>query len=73
MYDCVECYCVSYCSIQHKDQNKLHHQTMCRPLRLAMLADTYEVYVVISNIGSEAQNVTLKYCLPHKGRTEMIF
>jgi len=42
MYDCVECYCVSYCSIQHKDQNKLHHQTMCRPLRLAMLADTYE-------------------------------
>ena len=46
MIDCVKCYCVSYCSAQHKQEDKEDHKEMCRPLRLAMLADTYEVGAV---------------------------
>ena len=43
MYDCTECYCVSYCSQQHKQEDTDQHKSMCRNLRLALVADTYEV------------------------------
>ena len=36
MYDCEECYCVSYCSLQHKEEHQEYHKTMCRSLRIAM-------------------------------------
>jgi len=45
MYDCIFCYCVTYCSLQHKQEDQEHHQTMCRSLRLAMVADAYESQV----------------------------
>ena len=43
MYDCCECYCVTYCSQQHLEEDKERHEMDCRELRIAMLADTYEV------------------------------
>ena len=43
MYDCCDCYCVSYCSEQHHEEDKERHTDSCRQLRIAMLADVYEV------------------------------
>ena len=43
MFDCVKCFCVSYCSEQHREEDQERHKTSCRQLRIAMLADVYEV------------------------------
>jgi len=51
MFDCLSCYCVSYCSEQHEQEDHLRHQYSCRLLKIAMLADVYESCV---NIGMPA-------------------
>jgi len=60
MYDCTVCYCVSYCSPQHKQEHEEEHKSMCRNLRLAMVADTYESKVGIS-LPAIPSNVDKKY------------
>jgi len=51
MFDCVKCFCVSYCSEQHREEDQERHRTSCRQLRIAMLADVYESCV---NVGMPA-------------------
>merc|ERR1719369_998995 len=42
MYDCVLCFCVSYCSQQHRDEHSEQHQQVCQQLQLCLAADNYE-------------------------------
>jgi len=42
MYDCKNCYCLSYCSEQHKSEDSERHIGTCRALKICMLADVYE-------------------------------
>jgi len=47
MYDCLNCYSISYCSEQHMSEDIDRHAESCRQLRIAMLADTYESCVSV--------------------------
>ena len=43
MFDCESCYCLTYCSEQHKEEDRERHSSSCRNLRISRVADTYEV------------------------------
>jgi len=59
MFDCVDCYCLSYCSEQHRDEDAERHARTCRALRICMLADVYEscVSVGLPVVPSAVDNV----------------
>lgn len=47
MFDCRSCRCVTYCSEQHRDEHKGHHEAMCGELMFAMACDNWESAVGI--------------------------
>jgi hypothetical protein len=43
MFDCEACYCTTYCSEQHKEEDRDRHSKYCRSLLLDRISNTYEV------------------------------
>ena len=46
LQDCPSCYCVSWCSDIHKDEMSKQHLEVCRELRLARVADRWDIYTL---------------------------
>ena len=47
LQDCSSCYCVTWCSDQHREEMEEQHKTVCRELRLARVADRYECQISV--------------------------
>jgi len=47
LQDCSTCYCVAWCSDMHREEMVDQHNTVCRELRLARVADRYECQVSV--------------------------
>ncbi len=43
MFDCEACYCTTYCSERHKEEDRDRHTKYCRSLLLDRISNTYEV------------------------------